>query len=159
LAFPERVYTQEEVDNARELVQKGYKHALVTEGSEQFKDKMQQVLGLIKTAEYYDFVCTYLRGIIEIQGFSQLHESDVALWANMSMLDDVVNAASYVVQKAQQMKDYLDGNLYYGIGEIAAIEKRLEFLKALKSKSESREVKAKCEQLLKEWADTRLQFP
>jgi hypothetical protein len=159
LAFPERVYTQEEVDKARELVQKGYKHALVTEGSEQFKDKMQQVLELIKTADYYDFVRTYLRGIIEIQGFSQLHESDVALWANMSMLDDVVNAASYVVQKAQQMKDYLDGNLYYGTGEISAIEKRLEFLRTLASRSKSEEVKAKCEQLLKEWADTRLQFP
>jgi len=159
LAFPRRVYTQEEVDKARELIQKGYKHALVVEGSGQFKDKMQQVLELVKVADYYDFVRTYLREIIEMEGFSQLHESDAALWANMSMLDDLVNAASYVVQKAQQMKDYLDGNLYYGTGEIAAIEKRLEFLKALKGESESKEVKAKCEQLLKEWADTRLQFP
>jgi hypothetical protein len=159
LVFPERVYTQEEVDKARGLVQKGYKHVLVTEGSKQFKDKMQQVLELIRVAGYYDFVRTYLREIIEIEGFSQLHESDVALWANMSMLDDVVNAASYVVQKAQQMKDYLEGNLYYGAGEIAAIEKRLEFLKTLQVKSESREVKARCLQLLKEWADTRLQFP
>jgi hypothetical protein len=159
LVFPERVYTQEEVDKARELVQKGYKHALVIKGNEQFKDKMQQVMELIRVAGYYDFVRTYLREITEIEGFSQLHESDVALWANMSMLDDVVNAASYVVQKAQQMKDYLDGNLYYGAGEIAAIEKRLEFLKTLQIKSESKEVKARCEQLLKEWADTRLQFP
>lgn len=159
LVFPERVYTQEEVDKARELVQKGYKHSLVIEGSEQFKDKMQQVLGLIKVAGYYDFVRTYLREIIEIEGFSQLHESDVALWANMSMLDDVVNAASYVVQKAQQMKDYLEGNLYYGTGEIAAIEKRLEFLKTLEIRSDSGEVKARCVLLLKEWADTRFQFP
>ena len=159
LVFPERVYTQEEVDKARELVQKGYKHSLVIEGSDQFKDKMRQVLELIKVADYYDFVRTYLREIIEIEGFSQLHESDVALWANMSMLDDVVNAASYVVQKAQQMKDYLNGNLYYGTGEIAAIEKRLEFLRTLQSKSESKEAKAGCIQLLREWADTRLQFP
>jgi hypothetical protein len=159
LVFPERVYTQEEVDKARELVHKGYKHALEMKGSEQFKDKMQQVLDLIKVAGYYDFLRTYLREIIEIEGFSQLHESDVALWANMSMLDDVVNAASYVVQKAQQMKDYLEGNLYYGTGEIAAIEKRLEFLRTLQLKSESREIKARCAQLLKEWADTRFQFP
>jgi len=159
LVFPERVYTQEEVDRARELVQKGYKHSLATEGSKQFKDKMQQVLELIRVAGYYDFVRTYLREIIEIEGFSQLHESDVALWANMSMLDDVVNAASYVVQKAQQMRDFLDGHLYYGTGEIAAIEKRLEFLKMLQNKGESEEVKARCAQLLKEWADTRLQFP
>jgi hypothetical protein len=159
LTFPERVYTQEEVDKARELVHKGYKHALVTEGSEQFKEKMTQVLELIKTADCFDFVRTYLREIVEIEGFSQLHESDVALWANMSMLDDVVNAASYVVQKAQQMKDYLEGNLYYGTGEITAIEKRLEFLRTLENKSESGEVKARCARLLKEWADTRLQFP
>lgn len=159
MVFPERVYTQEEVDRARELVQKGYKHSLVVEGSKQFKDKMQQVLELIRVAGYYDFVRTYLREIIEIEGFSQLHESDVALWANMSMLDDVVNAASYVVQKAQQMRDFLSGNLYYGTGEIAAIEKRLEFLRTLQSKSENTEVKARCMQLLKEWADTRLQFP
>jgi len=159
LVFPERVYTQEEVDKARELVQKGYKHTLAIEGSEQFKDKMQQVLELIKVAGYYDFVRTYLREIVEIEGFSQLHESDVALWATMSMLDDVVNAASYVVQKARQMKDYLEGNLHYGAGEIAAIEKRLEFLRTLQIKSESTEVKARCAQLLKEWADTRLQFP
>jgi hypothetical protein len=159
LVFPERVYTQEEVDRARELVQKGYKHSLVVEGSKQFKDKMQQVLELIRVAGYYDFVRTYLREIIEIEGFSQLHESDVALWANMSMLDDVVNAASYVVQKAQQMRDFLSGNLYYGTGEIAAIEKRLEFLRTLQSKSGNTEVKARCMQLLKEWADTRLQFP
>jgi len=159
LAFPRRVYTQEEVDKARELVQKGYKHALVVEGSGQFKCKMQQVLELVKVADYYDFVRTYLREIIEMEGFSQLHESDAALWANMSMLDDVVNAASYVVQKAQQMKDYLGGNLYYGTGEIVAIEKRLEFLRTLKSKSESEEVKVRCEQLLKEWAETRIQFP
>src|SRR5512136_2292154 len=125
LVFPERVYTQEEVDKARELVQKGYKHSLVIEGSDQFKDTMREVLELIKVASYYDFVRTYLREITEIEGFSQLHESDVALWANMSMLDDIVNATSYVVQKAQQMKDYLHGNLYYGTGEIAAIEKRL----------------------------------
>ena len=147
------------MDKARELIQEGYKHALMIEGSRQFKDKMQQVLELVTVADYYDFVRTYLREIIEMEGFSQLHESDAALWANMSMLDDVVNAASYVVQKAQQMKDYLGGNLYYGTGEIAAIEKRLEFLRALRSKSRREEVKVRCEELLKEWADTRLQFP
>ena len=159
MVFPERVYTQEEVDKARELVQKGYKHVLVIKGGEQFKDKMRQVLELVKVADYYDFLRTYLREIVEMEGFSQLRESDAALWANMSMLDDVVNAASYVVQKAEQMKGYLDGTLYYGTGEIVAIEKRLEFLRKLEDKSESGEVKARCAQLLKEWADTRLQFP
>ena len=147
------------MDKARELIQEGYKHALMIEGSRQFKDKMQQVLELVTVADYYDFVRTYLREIIEMEGFSQLHESDAALWANMSMLDDVVNAASYVVQKAQQMKDYLEGNLYYGTGEIVSVEKRLEFLRTLKSKSKREEVKARCEELLKEWAETKFQFP
>jgi hypothetical protein len=159
LAFPKRIYTQEEVDKARVLIQKGHKHTLVIEGSPQFKKKMRKVIRLIKTGGYYDFLRTYLRDIIEKEGFSQLRESDAALWANMSMLDDVVNAASYVVQKAQQMKDYLEGKLYYGIGEIAAIEKRLEFLKTLITESKSCEVRERCEALLKEWDETKIQFP
>lgn len=159
MAFPKRLYTQEEVDKARELVQKGYKHILVVQGSPKFKDRMNQVTDLIKTAGYYEFLRTYIREIVEIEGFSQLHEADAALWANMPMMSDVVNAASYVVQKAQQMKDYLEGNLYYEKGEIAAIEKRLEFLKVLATKSDDSDVKQRCEQLLKEWADTRFQFP
>lgn len=159
MAFPERVYTQEEVDKARELVHKGYKHTLVIKGSSAFREKMEQAVDLIKTADYYDFLRTYIREIVEMEGFSQLHESDAALWANMSMLTDVVNAASYVVQKAQQMKDYLEGNLYYGKGEIAAIEKRLEFLKTLKEKSKNEKVVNRCLQLLNEWADTKIQFP
>ena len=79
LAFPERVYTQEEVDKARELVQKGYKHALRIKGSKLFKDKMREVLGLVEVADYFDFVRTYLREIVEMEGFSQLREADAAL--------------------------------------------------------------------------------
>jgi len=159
LDFPERVYTQEEVNRARELVQKGYKHTLKIEGSPQFKDTMKQVLELIKMADYYDFLCKYIRQIIEMEGFSQLHEADAAIWANMSMLSDSVDAASYVVQKAQQMKDYLEGNLYYGTGEMGAIEKRLEFIKILKAKSNNEDIRKRCEELLKKWADTKIQFP
>lgn len=159
MEFPERVYTQEEVEKARELVQKGYKHTLKIEGSPQFKNKMDQVMELIETADYYDFLRTYIRQIVEIEGFSQLHEADAAIWANMSMLIDLVDAASYVVQKAQQMRDYLEGNLYYGTGEIAAIEKRLEFIKTLKTKSNSQDIRKRCDELLKKWADTKIQFP
>ncbi|MDH5634835.1 MAG: hypothetical protein OEY30_03300 [Candidatus Bathyarchaeota archaeon] len=159
MAFPERVYTQEEVEKARELIQKSYKHTLKIEGSPQFKKKMEQVIELIKTADYYEFLRTYIRQIIEIEGFSQLHEADVAIWANMPMLIDPVDAASYVVQKAQQMKDYLEGNLYYGTGEIVAIEKRLKFLKDLKTKSNNQKIKKECDELLKKWAETKIQFP
>ena len=132
---------------------------MVVKGSPEFQEKMKLTIELIKTAGYYDFLRTYIREIVEIEGFSQLHESDAALWANMQMLTDVINAASYIVQKAQQMKDYLAGNLYYGTGEAVAIEKRLEFLRKLKAESKSREVVERCEQLLKEWDETRIQFP
>jgi len=159
LEFPERVYTQEEVNEARELIQKGYRHTLRVEGSQQFKNKMKQVLELLKRADYYDFLRTYIRQILEMEGFSQLREADATIWANMSMLIDLVDAASYVVQKAQQMKDYLEGRLYYGTGEIAAIEKRLEFINALKTKSDDEKIRRRCEELLKTWADTKMQFP
>jgi len=157
--FPERVFTEEEVKRARELVEKGYKHQLRIVGSPRFKREMEKALKLIKTAGYYDFLRTYIRQIEEIEGFSQLHEADVAIWANMPMLADVLDAASYIVQKAQQMKDYLEGKLYYGVGEMSAIEKRLEFLEKLKEKSQSQDVKQKCEELLKRWSETKMMFP
>ena len=75
MTFPERVYTQDEVTKARELIQKGYKHALKIEGDQQFKNKMDQVLDLVKTADYYDFLRTYIRQIVEMEGFSQLHQT------------------------------------------------------------------------------------
>lgn len=159
MGFPERVYTQAEVDRARELIQEGYKHSLMIEGSPRFKDAMQQVLELIKTADYYDFLRTYIRSVLEMEGFSQLREADAAIWANMTMLDDVVDAASYLVQKAQRMRDYLEGNLYYEKGEMAAIEKRLEFLKTLKVKSGDPSIQSRCDELLKRWEDTRMQLP
>jgi len=157
--FPERVFTEEEVTKARELLEKGYKHRLRIVGSPGFKREIEKALKLIKTAGYYDFLRTYIRQIQEIEGFSQLHEADVAIWANMPMLVDTVDAASYIVQKAQQMKDYLDRKLYYGTGEITAIEKRLEFLEKLKEKSKSQDVKERCEDLLKKWSETKIMFP
>lgn len=158
LEFPDRVYTQEEVEKAYTLIQKGYKHNLKIHGNPEFKDKIQKVLQLIKTAGYYDFLRTYIREIIEIEGFSQLREGNAVIWANMSMLTDLVDAASYTVQKAQQMKDYLEGNPYYGIGEKTAMEKRLEFIETLMHKSKSAEIQKRCEELLKRWDDTTIQF-
>jgi len=159
MEFPKRVFTGEEVKKAKELIEKGYKHRLRIAGSQGFKKELEKTLKLIKTAGYYDFLRTYIRQIEEIEGFSQLHEADVVIWANMQMLIDDVDAASYIVQKAQQMKDYLEGKLYYGIGEISAIEKRLEFLEKLKEKSRSQDVKKRCEELLKRWSDTKIMFP
>lgn len=159
MSFPERVYTQDEVNQARELVQKGFKHVLIIQGSPQFEKKMERVIELIKTADYYEFLRTYIRKIVEMEGFSQLHETNAEIWANMSMLTDLIDASSYIVQKAQQMKDYLEGKLYYGTGEVVAIEKRLEFIKALEAKSNSEDVRKRCEKLLKDWEETKMQFP
>ncbi len=159
MEFPKRVYTEEEVKKAREAIEKGYKHQLIIKGSPAFKEKLDEALRLIKLVGYYDFVRTYIRQIEEINGFSQLHEADVAIWATMPMLEDPVDAASYIVQKAQQMKDFVDGKLYYGVGEMASIEKRIEFLEKLKKQSKNNEVKKKCEELLKRWADSTFMFP
>jgi len=159
LEFPKRVFTSEEVKQARDLINGGYKHRLRINGSARFKTKLKKALKLIKTAGYYDFLRTYIRQIEEIEGFSQLHEADAAVWANMPMLDDAIDAASYIVQKAQQMKDYIEGKLYYGIGEMTAIEKRLEFLEKLKKQSNSEDIRKRCDELLTKWSESKMMFP
>jgi hypothetical protein len=152
--FPERVYTVEEVQQARELIEKGYKHSVTIEGNPDFKQKVEKILNLVKTADYYDFFRTYIKKIVEIEGLTQLRESEVAIWASKYMIADLVDAASLFIQKAQQMKDYIDGKLYYEMGEIRAVKKRIEFLETLKEKSKRHAVKKSCEELLKRWAET-----
>jgi hypothetical protein len=159
LEFPERVYTEEEVKTARELINKGYKHSLTVEGSQSFKHKVNQALKLAKTAGYYEFLRTYIRKITEIDGLTQLRETEVAIWANKFAVDNPVDAASLLVQKAFSMKEYLEGELYYGgMAEKRSIEKRLEFLESLKNKSNDESVKAECERLLQMWEDSSLAY-
>ncbi len=157
--FPKKVFTEDEVRQARDLIEKGYKHKLTIKGSAAFKKKLNEALGLVKTAGDYDFLRTYIRGIEEIEGLSQLRESDAVIWANMPMLDDLVDAASYIMQKAWQMKDFLEGRLYYGTSEIGLIQKRQEFLEKLKKKSKNEDTKRKCDELLKRWAESEMTFP
>jgi hypothetical protein len=152
--FPERVYTVEEVQQARELIEKGYKHSVTIEGKPDFKQKVEEILNLVKTADYYDFFRTYIKKIVEIEGLTQLRESEVAIWASKYTIADPVDAASLLIQKAQQMKDYIDGKLYYEMAELRAIKKRIEFLETLKEKSNNHAVKKSCEELLKRWAET-----
>jgi hypothetical protein len=154
MAFPERVYTVEEVQKAKELIEKGYRHRLKVEGSKEFKQKVKEALQLIRTAGYEDFFKTYVRQIIEIDGFSQLRTEEVAIWANEYTIAEPVDAASYFIQKAQQMKDYLEGRLYYDKGELNAIKKRIQFLDTLKDKSRNQEINRKCEELLRRWNET-----
>jgi 16S rRNA G527 N7-methylase RsmG len=42
---------------------------------------------------------------------------------------------------------------------MASIEKRIEFLEKLKKESKSSEIKKRCEELLKQWADSAFMFP
>ena len=157
MGFPERVYTVEEVKKARALVEKGYKHRLRVTGSPDFKRKVKEALKLIKTAKYYDFLRTYIRQIREIGGLSQLREEEVAIWANKYAVADPIEAAGFIIQKAQQMKDFMEGRLYYETGEVRAVKKRIEFLETLRDRSKNQAVKKKCEKNLKRW--TELTFP
>jgi len=159
LEFPKRVYTREEVRKAKELIDKGYKHRLRTKGSPNFKRKVKQALKLVETAGYYDFLRTYIGNIVEIDGLTQLRESDAAIWANKYAVENPVDAASLFVQKANHMKEYLEGRLYYGgTAEKRSGEKRIEFLEGLKKKSRKREVREECEKLLKLWSESSLVY-
>lgn len=157
MSFPDRVYTAEEVNEAKELIDKGYKHNVAVKGSSTFSEKVKQALELVKTAGYHDFLRTYIRSIEEIDGLTQLHVADVAIWANRYAVENPVDAASVFVQKAHHMKEYLEGMLYYGgQAEKRSNRKRVEFLEALRSRSKEKEVVAECERLIQLWRESSL---
>jgi hypothetical protein len=159
LKFPERVYTAEEVKTAKELIDKGYKHRLTVKGSPSFKQKVTKTLELVKTAGYYEFLRTYIKQIIEIDGLTQLRETEATIWANKFAVENPVDAASLFIQKTSQMKEYIEGELYYGgTAEKRSVEKRKEFLEALKNKSKAQEAKEESERLLKMWEDSSLAY-
>jgi len=157
LSFPEKVYTTQEVKQAKKLIDQGYKHDLTVEGSQHFKQKVNRVLELVKTAGYYEFLQTYIRQIIEIDGLTQLRETEAAIWANKFAVENPVDAASLFIQKTHHMKQYIDGDLYYGgTSEKLTVGKRIGFLEALKNKTEEKEVRDECKRLLKMWEESSL---
>ena len=159
MSFPDRVYTTEEVKAAKTLVDQGYKHDLIVEGTPEFRKQVNQALELIKTAGYYDFLISYIRKIMEIDGITQLRETEVALWANKFAVENPVDAASQFIQKAFQMKEYLEGELYYGgNAEKRSVTKRIEFLQTLKEKTSEKDIKEECERLLEMWRESSLAF-
>lgn len=159
MSFPERVYTTEEVQAAKNLVCNGYKHNLTVEGDRPFTQKVNLALDLVRTAGYTDFLQTYIRKIFEIDGITQLRETEVAIWANNFAVDNPVDFASLLVQKAHHMKEYLDGELYYGgNAEKRSVAERIEFLKMLKAKSIDNSIKEECDRLLEMWKDSSLVF-
>jgi len=157
--FPERVYTIEEVKTAKQLIDGGYKHNLKVEGLPDFKEKVNQALELIKTAGYFEFFRAYIRKIMEMDGITQLRETEVAIWANKFAVENPIDAASLFIQKAYHMKEYLDGEMYYGgNAEKRSVTKRIEFLHVLKDKSNDENVKGECERLLQMWKESSLAF-
>jgi hypothetical protein len=139
------------------LIAHGYKHDLAVEGTSEFKQKISRILELVKTAGCYDFLRTYIRQIIEIDGLTQLRETEAAIWANKFAVENPVDAASLFIQKTHHMKQYIDGDLYYGgTSEKLTVEKRIEFLAALKNKTDEKEIKDECERLLKMWEESSL---
>jgi hypothetical protein len=157
--FPERVYTAEEVKTAKDLVDEGYKHNLKVEGSADFKEKANRALELIKTAGYLDFLQAHIRKITEIDGITQLRETEASIWANKFAVENPVDAASLFIQKAYHMKEYLEGELYYGgNAEKRSVTKRIQFLQELRDKSDDKEVKEECERLLQMWKESSLAF-
>ncbi len=157
--FPEKVYTEEEHKKAKQLIDSGYKHELTVVGDADFTNKVNDALELLKTAGYYEFLRTYLKEIKEIDGITQLRETEIAIWANKFAVENAVDFASLLVQKAYHMKEYLDGELYYGgNSEKRTVQKRMEFLEVLKAKNLDDSVKAECERLLEMWRDSSLSF-
>ncbi|PVX23259.1 MAG: hypothetical protein CW716_12585 [Candidatus Bathyarchaeum sp.] len=149
--FPERVYTKDEVKRAKELIDQGYKHDLETKGSPEFVARVNKALELIAAAGYCDFVQTYIRTIREITGLSQLREEEAAIWFHVKALDDPIDDAGFIIQKTQQMKDFIEGRLYYETGEIRAVNKRIEFVENLRDKTDDPDIKKRCEENLKRW--------
>jgi hypothetical protein len=151
--FPKRIYTKDEVKKARTLIEKGYKHDLKVEGQPEFVVKVKEALKFIKIAGYDDFLQKYIRVIREIKGLSQLREEEAAIWFHVKALDDPVDDAGFIIQKTQQMRDFIEGRLYYETAEIRAVNKRIEFLEALRDQVEDPAIKSKCEKQLKKWKE------
>jgi len=159
MSFPQKLYTTKEVCAAKELINNGYKHDLSVEGTDDFKTKVNQAIEFLKTAGYYDFFRTYVKEITEIDGITQLRETEVSIWANQYAVNNPVDAASLLVQKAFSMKEYLDGELYYGgNAEKRSVVKRVEFLQQLKEKTADPTVKEECQRLLDLWSESSLSF-
>jgi hypothetical protein len=157
LSFPEKVYTGKEVKAAKALVEQGYKHQLLVDGKSEFTRKVKEALEYIKTAGYSDYLQTYIRNITEIDGMTQLRQTEVAIWANKFAVDNPIDAASLFIQKAFSMQEYLAGKLYYGgAAEKRSIAKRIEFLQTLKDKTSDANVREECDRLLGLWNDSSL---
>jgi hypothetical protein len=141
---------------ARECVNNGYKHRLTVIGSNDFKEKVKRIKSLLRITDYFDFFRTYIRTIEEIDGISQLRETEATIWLNDVVARKPCDGARFVIQKAYQMQDYLAGKQFYEKGEMAAIEKSLEFLRLLQEKRIADDLKQQCKFVLDQWTDDQV---
>ncbi len=159
MEFPSRIYTEDEVRIARELIEKGHRHRLSIKGTASFCQRVQRAIELAKAAGYDDFLRSYIRRIEEIDGLTQLRNADATIWLNKYAVENPVDAASVFIQKAHQMEEYLELRQYYGgEAEKRSVIKRIEFLQALKERSCSKEVITECERLLRFWHESSLGY-
>jgi len=94
--------------------------------------------------------------IREVEGLSQLREAEASIWANIYAVEDAVDAASYFVQKAFQMKNYIEGKIYYGHqGETNSVDSRIRFLQTLEKRSKDSKIKEECKKRLKIWNESK----
>lgn len=157
MRFPGRIFTEEELEKARSIIAKGFKHRLRITGDKEFKQKVQEALKHVKTVKLYDFMRTYIRKIVEVDGLSQLKESEATIWTNKYMAEDPIEAASFFIMKTWQMKQFLNGKLYFGgEAEEQLNQKRIEFLKTLKEKTKKKHVKKRCQEILETWQESTL---
>lgn len=156
MKFPDKIHTREETHLAKSLIEEGHRHRLRVVGSQSFRERAGKALKLVKTAGYYDLLRAHIKRIVEVNGFSQLREAGLEIWANIYTVENAVEAAGFFIQKAWQMKMYLEGKLHYdSIGERDAVRKRLEFLEALAKRARDQSVKEECEKRIRLWDESK----
>ena len=138
---------------ARKCIEEGHKHRLRVIGRPGFKGKVKEILSLVRKAGYYDFLRTYIRRISEIEGVGQLREAEATIWLNNYILGNPIEGARFIVQKAHQMKAYIEGEQHYLKGEPPAIKESIVFLKKLRDKLTDEKMKALCEESIKQWTE------
>jgi hypothetical protein len=138
---------------ARKSIEEGHIHRLRVIGQSTFKNKVKETLSLIKKVKYYTILRTYIRKICEIEGLSQLRETEATIWLNNHVINNPIESARFIIQKTYQMKAYLDGEKYYLKGELPAINASITFLQKLEKKLINKKLKTQCHEVIKQWTE------
>ena len=149
--FPDRLMTEEEIRKALELIRAGYRHELEVRGSERFVKAVREALELVDLAGYGDMVRAYIRAVVEVEGFSQLRPEEATLWVSSRAVENPVLLASLLVQKALQMKFYLEGKPFYGhLCELKTTRARYDFVRELRERCSDERIRRLCDEVLAE---------